>query len=105
MLDEIAPAELAIARQGGGWHVLDVREHWERDIVALSDSINIPLGELPARLDEIPGDGNLAVLCHGGVRSAQAAVFLISNGRQQVYNVNGGIDRWAIEVDPELPRY
>ncbi|MEM7764394.1 MAG: rhodanese-like domain-containing protein [Pseudomonadota bacterium] len=105
MFDEIEPGELAIARQSETWLLLDVREDWEREIVSLPDTINIPLGELVARTDEIPGDGKLAVLCHGGVRSAQAAGFLANRGRPLVFNVTGGIDRWATDVEPSLPRY
>ncbi|MEN7344093.1 MAG: rhodanese-like domain-containing protein [Pseudomonadota bacterium] len=105
MVNDITPTELALSLQSGDWHVLDVREDWERDIVALAQSINIPLGEIPQRVSEIPTNKNLAVLCHGGVRSAQAAAFLVSAGLPQVYNVVGGIDRWAIDVEPDLPRY
>ncbi|MEL7296988.1 MAG: rhodanese-like domain-containing protein [Pseudomonadota bacterium] len=105
MFAEIEPSELAITRQSEAWLVLDVREDWEREIVSLPDTINIPLGELVARVDEIPDDGKLAVLCHGGMRSAQAAGFLAHRGRPQVFNVTGGIDRWAVDVEPSLPRY
>ncbi|MEM1439333.1 MAG: rhodanese-like domain-containing protein [Pseudomonadota bacterium] len=104
-LPEIEPAELAPELGKHDWCLLDVREDWERDIVQIEGSLNIPLGTLQSRIDEIPADRPVAVLCHGGIRSAQAANFLIHSGRSGIYNVTGGIDRWSTDVDPGLPRY
>lgn len=85
--------------------VVDVREDWERDIAAVSGSLNIPLGDLPARLAELPQDKTLAMLCHSGVRSTHAMQFLNLNGFTDVYNITGGIDRWSVDVDSQIARY
>jgi monothiol glutaredoxin len=57
------------------------------------------------RLRELPKDTALAFLCHHGDRSAQAAEHFRGLGFSEVYNVEGGIDAWANDVDPALPRY
>lgn len=85
-------------------HLLDVREDWERQLVAIAGSLHIPLGQLKARFEELPRDRECLVYCHHGMRSQQAAMFLEAQGFQAV-NLQGGIDAWAAEVDPSLPRY
>ena len=104
-LPEIDTAELAADRGRRDWCIVDVREDWERDIAAIDGTLNIPLGTIPNRINEIPTDRPVAMMCHGGIRSAQAAAFLIQNGLSGIYNVTGGIDRWSVDVDPEIPRY
>lgn len=71
----------------------------------IDGSLDIPLGMLPARIDEVPGDRPVAILCHSGMRSARATAFLIQTGRSGIYNITGGIDRWSTDVDPDVPRY
>ncbi|MEM7612844.1 MAG: rhodanese-like domain-containing protein [Pseudomonadota bacterium] len=105
MIQEIEPAELASARDRDNWAIVDVREDWERDVAQLEGSINIPLGDLMARINEVPRDQNVAVLCHSGMRSAQATQFLNNSGLEAVYNIVGGIDRWSTDVDPSIARY
>ncbi len=85
--------------------VVDVREPWEHDIAQLSAATLIPLGDLPDRVDELPRDRDLALLCRSGVRSAMAVQFLEGAGFSRAYNVEGGILAWAEEIDPSLPRY
>jgi len=85
--------------------VLDVREPWERDVCSLRGSLNIPLGELSARSGEIPEDRPVVVLCHHGMRSMQATMFLRSRGWETVANLAGGIDAWAREVEPTMAVY
>jgi rhodanese-related sulfurtransferase len=85
--------------------VLDVRELWEVEIVSIDGSVNIPLGELPRRVGELPRDRPIAVMCHHGGRSAQATAWLRNQGFDHAANVAGGIDAWARTVDPTLSRY
>lgn len=85
--------------------VLDVREPWELEIAALPNSLTIPLGTIPRRVDDIPHDRPIAVLCHHGARSAQATVWLLTHGFADVVNIGGGIDAWSRLVDPAVPRY
>jgi rhodanese-related sulfurtransferase len=82
-----------------------VREPQEWEWVHLQDSHHVPLRSLPQLTDTLPKDRPIACLCHHGIRSAHAAQFLRSSGFREVFNIAGGIDRWALEVDPSLPRY
>ncbi|MEK8090266.1 rhodanese-like domain-containing protein [Thermithiobacillus plumbiphilus] len=84
--------------------LLDVREPWENQLVALPGSTLIPMGEVPARLAEIPRDQEVIVYCHHGVRSMQVGYFLDHHG-VQVTNLLGGIDAWSLQADPQTPRY
>lgn len=90
--------------QGESPFLLDVREPWEHQLVALPGSTLIPMGELPARLAEIPRDQEVIVYCHHGVRSMQAGYFLVHHG-VQISNLFGGIDAWSLQADPKTPRY
>ena len=85
--------------------LLDVREPWEIDIVSIDGALTIPLGEITRRVDELPRDRALAVICHHGGRSAQATAWLHNQGFDHATNVAGGIDAWARNVDPTLSRY
>jgi rhodanese-related sulfurtransferase len=85
--------------------LLDVREPWEIQLVALPGSLCIPMGEIPSRLSEIPASQPVICVCHHGVRSMQVAFFLEQRGIETVYNLQGGIDAWAREVDPSCATY
>ena len=71
---------------------LDVREDWEYDDDNLGAK-NIPLGDLPGRLDELEEfkDQEIIVHCRSGARSGNAKKFLESKGYTKVRNVLGGI--------------
>lgn len=85
--------------------VLDVREPWETDLCQIDGSLKAPLGTLPERIGDLPRDRPIAVLCHHGARSAQATHWLRGHGFDQATNVAGGIDAWAISIDPTMRRY
>ena len=87
-----------------GLLLLDVREPLEYRICNIGGKL-LPLGELPTRLDELDPGEEIAVICHHGRRSNMAVEFLRRSGFQSVRNVAGGIDAWAKEIDPSLPRY
>jgi rhodanese-related sulfurtransferase len=103
---EIDPAELQ-ARLSAGVAValLDVREGWEREICAIAGSSHIPLGQLAARVGELPAGRDLVVYCHHGGRSLQAALWLRQRGFPQAASLAGGIDEWALTIEPGLARY
>ena len=71
----------------------------------LEPCVPIPMGEVPARLDEIPRDVPVYVMCHGGVRSGRVVEFLRGQGFAKVVNVRGGIGAWSAEVDASVPVY
>ena len=85
--------------------VLDVREAEELAIARIDGAVHLPLGDVPARYGELDPDVEYVVVCHHGVRSANAAGFLVANGFARVWNLTGGIDAWAAEVDPAMARY
>lgn len=106
MYTDLSPRELVrLLDDSELWQVLDVREAWEREIAAVACSIDIPMAEVPERLDELARDRPVAVLCHSGGRSARVAAFLAQQGFTEVANVAGGIDAWATDVDDSIPRY
>ena len=85
--------------------LVDVREADELAICRIHGAVHIPLGELPARLGEIPSDRPVLIHCHHGGRSLRATQFLRAQGRPAVSNVKGGIDAWSRLIDPSVPRY
>jgi adenylyltransferase/sulfurtransferase len=103
---EVAAAEVARRLAAAdGLAVLDVREPAEWAICRLEDSHCVALATLPAHLDELDPARPWVVVCHTGVRSAYAVRFLRSRGFLRAQSLAGGLDAWAREVDPSLPRY
>ena len=85
--------------------LLDVREPHEYDIVHLVGARLIPLNELPHHVDSLEPSQETVVYCHHGTRSLYATAFLLQNGFENVKNLEGGIDRWALEIDSTMNRY
>ncbi|MEP7329721.1 MAG: rhodanese-like domain-containing protein [Betaproteobacteria bacterium] len=107
-MPQLAPAELH------GWRadaarrapvLVDVREPWEFERCKIEGAISVPLSQLQARIAELSAEQDLILVCHHGSRSQQAAMFLARNGFSRVYNLRGGVEAWAVEVDPAMPRY
>ena len=90
---------------GDGVFILDVREPQEYRICSIPESTLIPLGDLPSRLHELAGRGEMIVHCKSGARSAKAVKLLREAGFAQARNLKGGILRWIDAVDPSLPKY
>ncbi len=108
MPDELLVTPRALAAEldaGRALRVVDVREPIEHQIAALPRAELIPLHRLPARLGELRAEDDIVVYCHHGFRSAEAQAFLRAQGFARVRNLTGGIDRWATDVDPAMPRY
>jgi len=95
---------LRAALQGTPPFLLDVREPWEWAVGSLSDlgARLVPLGELEARLAELPADRPIVVYCKSGARSARAAALLAHRGFAPVSNLDGGLTAWVAAVDPEI---
>ncbi len=85
--------------------LLDVREPFEWEITHLEGARLIPLGALPARLRELDGHADIVAYCHHGLRSRHAAEILRAAGFAGARSLRGGVDAWAREVDPGMPRY
>lgn len=106
MLDyEISPLEAAALVREGKARVLDVREPWEYATARVEGSVLMPMGEVAGRLGELEPGERLMVLCHHGVRSMNATVWLRRKGFEQAQSVRGGIDAWSVEVDGKVARY
>lgn len=96
------------AAQAGGAEaplLLDVREPWEFDICRIDGAQLMPMRSVPARLEELPRDRPIVVVCHHGGRSAQVGYFLEQQGFSQITNLQGGVAAWAGLVDPAMPTY
>jgi len=112
MPETIRARELqARLEQGEPIQLVDVREDTELALAQLAHPVvHLPLsrsadwiGNLHQLLDR---DRPVAVICHAGVRSWHLGCWLIQeHGYGAVWNVQGGIDAWSIEVDPGVPRY
>ena len=79
--------------------VLDVREQFEWDAGHIDGALHIPMNEVPGRLDDLPKDRPVIVVCHLGQRSAVVANFLAQQG-YSVENLDGGLERWSAEGLP-----
>ena len=85
--------------------LLDVREPWEYDTVNLPNSVLLPMQQIGGIKSHFPEDQELIIICHHGVRSMHVARYLESVGFSRIINLKGGIDRWARDLDPEMPLY
>jgi rhodanese-related sulfurtransferase len=85
--------------------LLDVREPWEVATCALPQTLSIPMGQIPSRWTELDTERPIVCICHHGVRSLQVMHFLAHHGVQNLYNLAGGIDAWAREIDPAMAVY
>jgi adenylyltransferase/sulfurtransferase len=102
---DITATDLAERMQTNHLKLLDVREPHELQISNLPDAVNIPLGQLAARLSELDSAEDMVVFCKSGTRSTRALELLASAGFKKVKNLKGGINAWAREVDSKLPIY
>ncbi len=95
----MTPTEFVARQQAGGnLFLLDVREPAELASASVAGAVHIPMGDVPARLAELPRDREVVVLCHAGSRSLRVASFLAAQGFQPVTNLSGGIAAWAVEI-------
>jgi rhodanese-related sulfurtransferase len=114
LIDQVRPADLAAwiqahAAAGATPVVLDVREPWEVQTARVNPEgfslVEIPMNQVPPRLNELDASAPVACLCHHGARSQQVAMYLAQRGFASVANIAGGIEAWSRELDPGVPRY
>lgn len=90
----------------GAYQFVDVREEDEYADGHIPGAINIPLTEFMARVDEISEDEPVVLVCNTGVRSSQAALFLVSMGYDDIYNLEDGTKGWIKQggaIESETP--
>jgi len=82
--------------------LVDVREKPEIERLAFDvpNLVHIPLREMEVRLQELPRDRELVMVCQGGGRSLKATYFLMYQGFEKVANMEGGITKWASKGFP-----
>ena len=85
-------------------YLLDVRTKEEWDKAHIEGAILLDEDGI-RKLDDLDENATLVMMCHHGIRSAQAAGQLLQRGFRKVYNLEGGIDAWSIHVDTNVPRY
>jgi adenylyltransferase/sulfurtransferase len=90
---------------GNQVQLVDVREPWEWSISRLDNAVLIPLRELPRRFGELDPGGTVVTYCHTGQRSLVARQFLRAQGFADVRSLRGGVEGWALEIDPGMARY
>lgn len=103
---EISAGQLkALQKTGEAFTLLDVREPWEYETARMEGAKNIPMGDIPARVQELNPEEHIVVVCHHGVRSLTVTNWLRQQGFEKVQSMRGGIDGWARTVDPKVPIY
>jgi rhodanese-related sulfurtransferase len=87
--------------------LLDCRERDEHAMVAIRGAELIPMSELQDRVGELlpRRDHRIVVHCHHGGRSARVAAWLRQQGFALAQSMAGGIDQWAVEIEPGMVRY
>ena len=113
-LREISAKDLSKKMAAGDkFAIIDVREIWELNYARLNDErvVNVPMSQIgrlfqnafPMELRN--PDAEIVVMCHHGVRSANAAIWMMQNGWTNVSSLAGGIDAYAAQVDPSVGTY
>jgi adenylyltransferase/sulfurtransferase len=93
-MQQLSAEELRHRMQTGQLFILiDVREDWEREDYNIG-GLHIPLGELMARIDELPREGDVILYCEKGIRSVLAIQRLEGMGFHNLINLSGGMKAW-----------
>jgi rhodanese-related sulfurtransferase len=94
--------EEAVAKREAGAFILDVRQPEEWNEFHVPDSTLIPLPELASRVDELPKDREIVIVCRSGNRSAQGRDILLGAGFTQVTSMAGGLTQWKAAGYPTV---
>jgi adenylyltransferase/sulfurtransferase len=100
----ITPAELNQLLQAPGTAplVIDVREDYEWEAGHLAQAVHVPLSRLPQHLRQLASDSDPVFICRGGMRSMSACALALRANVRSPANLEGGMKRWAAEIDPTL---
>jgi rhodanese-related sulfurtransferase len=99
MMQQQTPS-ISVAEIPDGAFLLDVREDDEWAAGHAPEAQHLPMQEVPARLADIPTEGNVVVACRMGGRSAQVTAFLLTQGWDNVVNLEGGMQAWQAAGRP-----
>lgn len=104
--ESISPQECAEKlKNGDKFRFIDVREPQEFVIARVEKAELLPLSRFSEWIADLKPEEEIVVMCHHGIRSANVCMYLIQNGFEKVFNLEGGIDFWSTSVDAEIPRY
>lgn len=92
-------------RRGDKLEVIDVREPEEYEIARIEGVRLLPLSRFPEWASTLDPEAEIVFMCHHGIRSAQVCAYLAREGFGRLHNLAGGIERWSLEVDRNIPRY
>ncbi|CAN5369063.1 rhodanese-like domain-containing protein [soil metagenome] len=92
-------------KKGETLRFIDVRELQEFEIARVEEAELLPLSRFNEWIETLKPAEEIVVMCHHGIRSANVCMFLVRNGFEKVFNLEGGIDLWSTEVDAQIPRY
>jgi rhodanese-related sulfurtransferase len=101
---EIAPREVAELLKQGKIKLLDVRTPQEYAIASIPGSVLVDQS-VAQEILQWPKDTELVTICHHGMRSLDACAYLRGHGFANTKSMTGGIEAWALQVDPSTPRY
>jgi len=89
-------------KKGQEFEIVDVREPYEYDACNIG-SVHIPMGEICNRLEDLPKDKNIVIMCRSGKRAEAVANILITDHSiSNVYILDGGILAWKNQIDSTL---
>jgi monothiol glutaredoxin len=104
-VQSLSVVEASARAAAGSLTLVDVRPPEERALAMVNVPFSVFDGDGLSHLEALPKDTPLAFLCHHGSRSTQAAEHFRGLGFRDVYNIEGGIEAWALEADPHVARY
>lgn len=100
------PAEIsvsdALAKKEAGAFILDVRQPDEWNEAHIQNATLIPLDQLPDRINELPKNQEIVVVCRSGNRSAQGRDILLQAGFTNVTSMAGGLNQWKAAGYPTV---
>ena len=102
----ITPTEYAErTARGERVRLIDVREPEEFELSRVEGAELLPMSRFQEWQGTLDAEEEIVVMCHHGVRSAMICAYLAGQGFAKMVNLAGGIERWSLEVDRNVPRY
>jgi rhodanese-related sulfurtransferase len=102
---EVTPREVAELLKQDKVRLIDVRTPEEFQIASVPGSVLVDQALAQEIVSSWPKDAPIVTMCHHGMRSLDAAAYLRGHGFVNARSMSGGIDAWAAEIDPSIPRY
>jgi rhodanese-related sulfurtransferase len=102
---ELSPAEAAELLKQGSAKFIDVRTPQEYEIARIEGCPLVDQAMAKEIVETWPKDTAIITVCHHGVRSLDAAVYLRQQGFIETRSMRGGINLWSMTVDSSIPQY